>query len=454
MAQLKGTYKEIIIITLPLLLGNASHTLIALTDTMFMSRLNTNALATVGYISLFYMFLVVLGYSYTKSVQIQVAKRMGEKQEQKIGNIIDSALIIMFFAALILFSILFLIPGFFLKIFINNPQIISSGTVFLHYRTPGIFFNFFGCVLIAYYTGIGKTIIPGISMVCMLVCNVIFNYVLVFGHFGVPAMGIAGSGLASTLAEFISVLVLLVGVFYFGGIKKHQLLKFVKFDRAEVKELNHLGLPIVGQTAIGFVSWIYFFSCVENIMGSEALAISNILRPIYQIFSVPAWSLANTVNTLIGNIHGQGLSDEIGKVAKRVIVVSLAITVLSIAILLPFPYFWIKNISGQTAYVQQCIGPLWMICVAMLVFAIAIVIFNVIVSIGSTRISMTIEVVSIFLYIVYTYIIFHFVKPNLTFAWSTEIIYWVLIGLFSWYYLKKFDWKKKITQELEQKSPV
>lgn len=445
MSQLKGTYKEIIIITLPLLLGNASHTLIALTDTMFMSRLNTNALATVGYISLFYMFLVVLGYSYTKSIQIQVAKRMGEKQEDKIGNIIDSALIIMFFAALILFSILFLIPGFFLKIFINSPEIISSGTVFLHYRTPGIFFNYFGCVLIAYYTGIGKTIIPGLSMLCMLLCNVLFNYILVFGHFGFAPMGVAGSGLASTLAECTSVLVLLIGVFFFGGIKHHQLLKFKKFDKEEVKELNHLGLPIVGQTAIGFVSWIYFFSCVENIMGREALAISNLLRPVYQIFSVPAWSLANSVNTLIGNIHGQGLTDEISKVTKRVMYVSITITLFTIAILLPFPHFWITLISGQSDYVAQCVGPFWMICIAMLVFAISIIIFNVIVSIGNTRISLTIEVTSIFLYLVYTYFIFHFMKPTLTFAWSTEIVYWALIGIFSLFYLKKFDWKKKIS---------
>ena len=444
MSQLKGTYKEIIVITLPLLLGNASHTLIALTDTMFMSRLNEDALASVGYISMFYMLLVVLGYSYTKSVQIQVAKRMGEQQEHKIGNIIDSALIIMFFAALILFSILYFFPTYFLKIFIDSPEIISTGKIFLHYRVPGIFFNYFGCVLIAYYTGIGKTIIPGISMVCMLLFNILFNYLLVFGHWGFPQMGVAGSGLASTLAELISVLVLLIGIFFFGGIEKHQLLKFVKFDRQEVKELNHLGLPIVGQTAIGFVSWIYFFSCIENIMGKESLAVSNILRPVYQIFSVPAWSLANSVNTLVGNIRGQGLSDEIGKVAKRGMVVSVIVTLFTILILLPFPCFWITLISGQSSYVDQCIGPLWMICVSMLVFAVAIIIFNVIVSIGSTRISLTIEITSIFLYLVYTYSVFHFMKPTLTFAWSTEIVYWVLIGIFSYYYLKKFDWKKKI----------
>lgn len=444
MSQLKGTYKEIIVITLPLLLGNASHTLIALTDTMFMSRLNTDALATVGYISLFYMFLVVLGYSYTKSIQIQVAKRMGEKQEENIGNIIDSSLIIMFGAALVLFSILFIVPAFFLKIFINSPEIISSGTVFLHYRVPGIFFNYFGCVLIAYYTGIGKTIIPGISMVCMLLFNVLFNYILVFGHFGFPAMGVAGSGLASTLAESVSVMVLLIGVFFFGGIKKHHLLKFKKFDKEEVKELNKLGLPIVGQTAIGFVSWIYFFSCVENIMGKEALAISNLLRPVYQIFSVPSWSLANSVNTFIGNLRGQGLYDEISKVTKRIMIMSVIITLITIAILLPFPHFWITLISGESVYVSQCVGPFWMICIAMLVFAVAIIIFNVIVSLGSTRISLTIEVTSIFIYLVYTYVIFHFMKPTLTFAWSTEILYWALVGLFSWFYIKKFDWKKKL----------
>jgi Na+-driven multidrug efflux pump len=159
---------------------------------------------------------------------------------------------------------------------------------------------------------------------------------------------------------------------------------------------------------------------------------------------VPAWSLANSVNTVIGNITGQGKADEISKITKRFLVISLGVTLLMIAVLLPFPAFWIELISGKSEYTKDCLQPLNMIYVAMLVMAASIIIFNVIVSIGSTVISLVIEVVSILLYIVYTYFLFHYTKIDLTWAWSTEIIYWLLISILSYIFLKTYDWKKKI----------
>ena len=449
MAQLKGSYKEIFVITAPLLIANASHTFIAITDTMFMSRLNETALATVGYIAMFYMLLVVIGYSFSKGVQILVAKRMGERNEERIGNIVDNSILLLMALAVFLFIILFFIPEYFLHIFIKDPVLIKTGALFLKYRTPGIFFNYFGVILISYFTGIGKTIYPGIAMFVMCGMNILLNWLLVFGNWGFPAMGVGGSGLASTLSEVISIAVLLIGIMMVHGFKNHQLLHFKKIDKLEIKELMKMGLPIVGQTFIGFISWIYFFSCIENIMGKHDLAVSNLLKPIYQFFAVPAWSLANSVNTVIGNMTGQGKVDEISKITKRFLLISLGVTLLMIAILLPFPAFWIELISGKSEYTQDCIQPLYMIYVAMLVMAASIIIFNVIVSIGSTVISLVIEVVSILLYIVYTYFLFHYTKIDLAWAWSTEIVYWLLISILSYIFLKTYDWKKKIRIEPE-----
>lgn len=444
MAQLKGSYKEIFVLTAPLLLANASHTFIAITDTMFMSRLDETALATVGYIAMFYMLLVVIGYSFSKGVQILVAKRMGERNEARIGNIVDNSIILLLALAVVLFVVLFFFPEYFLSIFIKDPVLIKTGALFLKYRTPGIFFNYFGVVLISYFSGIGKTIYPGLAMLVMCGSNILLNWLLVFGHWGIPQMGVAGSGLASTLAEVISIFVLLFGIMMVKGFKNHQLLHFKSIDKLEIKELLRMGLPIVGQTFIGFISWIYFFSCIENIMGKHDLAVSNLLKPIYQFFAVPVWSLANSVNTVIGNMTGQGKADEISKITKRFIIVSVGVTMVMIAILLPFPAFWIELISGKTEYTKDCLEALYVVYAAMLMMAVSLIMFNVIVSIGSTLISLTIEIISIILYIVYTYFLFHYTSINLAWAWSTEIIYWLIIAILSYIFLKTYDWKKKI----------
>ena len=71
--------------------------------------------------------------------------------------------------------------------------------------------SFFGFVLMALYTGIGRTKIIALITSVLFISNVCLNYSLIFGEFGMPAMGIGGAGLASTLAEIISTV---IGLFF------------------------------------------------------------------------------------------------------------------------------------------------------------------------------------------------------------------------------------------------
>ncbi|MDV7393306.1 hypothetical protein RZS08_18175, partial [Arthrospira platensis SPKY1] len=155
-----------------------------------------------------------------------------------------------------------------------------------------------GVTIIALYTGIARTTFLLVDVVILAVVNITLDYGLIFGHWGLPAMGMGGAGLASTIAEYVALLVFLGYMLIDRPIRRFRLHRLPKLEWLEIRNLFQLSLPIVAQAIVSLGSWFFFFGIVENI-GERALAISNLVRMVYLILSIPSWGFASGVNTLV-----------------------------------------------------------------------------------------------------------------------------------------------------------
>jgi Na+-driven multidrug efflux pump len=90
MSRLKGTYKEIIDIALPLMLGNMAWALIGITDQAFMGHYGKTEEAAIGPVSIFYSILFMVGFGYTRGIQIMIARSCGEGDKKQVGKIFDN----------------------------------------------------------------------------------------------------------------------------------------------------------------------------------------------------------------------------------------------------------------------------------------------------------------------------------------------------------------------------
>ena len=88
--QLQGTYRQILRIALPIIISSLAQNIISVTDTAFMGRVGETELAAIGYISLFYLVLFMIGFSFTKGTQILIARRAGEGKKERIGEVVDN----------------------------------------------------------------------------------------------------------------------------------------------------------------------------------------------------------------------------------------------------------------------------------------------------------------------------------------------------------------------------
>jgi putative MATE family efflux protein len=431
MSQLKATYSEIWRIGYPLMLGNIAWALIGLSDTVFMGRIADPhqaevAQGAIGAISILYSIFFMIGFGYTRGTQILIARRMGEGNTHKVGEIIDNTIVVMLASSLILFISVQLFAHQFLHWKLNDKEIIDASELFLKYRIWGIIASFVSCVFISFYSGIGKTGVLTVSVGSMSIMNIILNYVLVFGKLGCPEMGIAGSGLASSIAEWFSVVVMVGGVFFKSRRAEFYLFHIRKINFQLIWHMTKVSTPLVLQAVIANGAWFLFFTYIER-MGQDKLDISSVLRQLLLIIGIPAWALGSVTNTLISNLAGQNNFEEVRIAIRRICLMSTALVVGQCLVMVLIPreilmLFMYKN----PALISPAIPSLWVVVGALTLMSFSVIIFNGVVSVGeTTHQALYIEIAAVIVYCSYFIMIFHLKCVNLPLVWTAEWIYWI-----------------------------
>lgn len=442
MNQLTYSYKDILKIAIPLMVSNFFYTLIAITDIGFMREIGVTEQAAIGYIALIYLIFFMIGFSYTKGTQILIAQKDGENSHKAIGVILDNTMVVLMSIAALLFVVLSLFYNQILEFAISDVQVRIASADYIDIRKYGFFFSFVGSAMIAYYSGIGKTGVLASAIISMSVSNIVLNYVLIFGKLGFPAMGIKGAAYASNFAEAISMTILIGGIFIKNRKVEHQLFYFKKLSMRVIGRITRLSSPLVAQTVISLGAWLVFFTLIEK-MGSDELAISNIVKQLYTILGIPTFALASTTNTVIGNVVGQRKIHEVFPLLKRIIIVSSGFI---LAFSLPafiFPRFFISAIAEQSL-IEASVRPFYVALVALQLYGFSTVLFNCIASLGSTLASLAVEIIVIIVYAGYLYFVFGVLTPNLALVWTTEWVYWTILAALSLAYLRFSSWKDKI----------
>jgi putative MATE family efflux protein len=443
MSQLQATYKEIWRIGYPLMLGNIAWTLIGMFDTVFMGWLPGAheaevAQGAIGAISILYSIFFMIGFGYTRGTQILIARRMGEGNKHKVGEIIDNTIVTMLVSSLVIFFAVQFFSKEFLNWKMSDKEIIAASELFLKYRIWGILASFVSCVFISFYSGIGQTGVLTVSVGLMSLINICLNYVLVFGKFGFPAMGIAGSGLASSIAEWFSVFVMVGGVFIKSRRAEYFLFNIRRVNLPLIWHMTKVSMPLVLQAVIANGAWFFFFTYIER-LGQDKLDISSILRQLILVIGIPAWALGSVTNTIVSNLAGQNNFADVRMAIRRISLVSTSLVLGQCLIMVLFPrvilQFFMPNNPGL---IEQTIPSLWIISGALALMSFTVIIFNGVVSVGeTTHQALYIEIAAVIVYCGYFIFIFHLPGIDLPLVWTAEWVYWITMLAGSVYMLTR-----------------
>lgn len=439
---MRGNYKDIIRIALPVIAGSIAQTSISVADTAMMGRVGTTEVAAIGYVSVYYLTLFMIGFAYTKGTQILVARRVGEDNLRACGSIFDNSMLSVMALGFVLFAILRWGSAFFMDWMIQDIGVRDAGVEYLEVRSWGILFSFAGSVFLAFFMGLGTVRVLLVSILVMSTLNIFLNWLFIFGNWGVPAMGITGAGLASNIAEFVALSIFAVHSMINGIWKKYFMFRWKNISGTVIKLVTDISLPIVLQTLIGLLSWLFFFYYVEK-MGELETAVSGIAKNIYMFFGVFAWGFSTAANTVISNLMGQERQYRVTYALKNIIILSVAVAA---AFSLPLAIFGkelVAAVYNPEPEVLINTVPVIYICIgALLVYSASTVLYHGVISTGSVKASLIIEILVVIVYVGYVVAVFSIEDVSLPFVWTCEIFYWFLMGFFTLLYLRTGHWKK------------
>jgi multidrug resistance protein, MATE family len=441
--NISTTYRQILNISLPLIVGTLGYNIIAATDTLFIGRAGDKvALAAIGLVAPFYLVVTLIGLSFSRGGQILIARKSGSADFAAVGTIAQS----MFYFQLLLAAIFYVVLKFFgypiLDLFIEQEAVLQASYDYVYYRIDGVFFGFGGLTGIGLYSGLARTKIIIYNTVILATVNIFFDYVLVFGYWGFPELGIKGAAIGSVLAELAGIIAFLL----YARLDKHSesygLFRFSSIDWDLVRLQLRISTPIAMQSAVGLLSGFIFFSFIEK-LGTEALAISSAVRVVYVLFGVAAWGMGSAASTVVSQLIGEGKTDEVFGTTAKFALVSVIITIPPALLLLFAPSYIMSYVTNDPEIITTAGDLLPMIFWVEVVVAIYTIYYNSIIGTGAMRSSLLINFLGAVAYLVYVYYMVS-AGENLYWVWSGEFVFAVVVFTSSLLYLKSNRWKQLV----------
>lgn len=439
------SYKYIIALALPIILGSAVQNIIAVSDSIFLYHYSDIDFQAISIASVLYLIVSAIGFGFSRGGQIIIARYHGSNNIRGIKKAFYTLLIFELFLATVIFALLQLFPEAILGLFINDPLLLERGVEYISYRSYGIFFSYIGVAIIAYYTGVAKPLFIVIDTFFLLVVNLLLNYVLIFGNWGYEAMGIGGAGLASSIAEFAAFILFIAYMI----LERHPVVPgiFTKpvLEVAHFKDIYKISINIVLQVIVGMGSWLIFFGIIEN-LGRYELGVSNVIRVIYLLLSVPTWGFSSAMNTISSNLCGSKNLDEVIPVTHKVAFLNVSLTMLISLPILLFPEQLLYPFFGKEdmTLIQDSQPVFYMLIAIMFLFSLGAIYFDSVIGLGKTRWGFYVKLITSASYLILLYYIVEYTDFGIKMAWATEIFYWVLVLGAALYFLFVRKWKKTL----------
>ena len=333
----KQFYKKVFAVALPIMLQNGISNFVGLLDNIMVGRLGTEQMSGVSIVNqlMFVFFLCVFGA--VGGVGIFTAQYAGQKNDEGIRytfrfKIIFGLIILAIFSAIFIFKDTELI-SLYLHEGSKEGDLYSTllyGKQYMAVSLIGLIPLVFEQVYSSTMRECGETVVPMIASVIAVFVNLFFNYVLIFGNFGAPEMGVVGAAMATNISRFLQVAIV---VFYTHlHSKKHSYIvgmySSFKVPMELMKKMLIMAAPLILNETL-WASGIAAQTQLYSARGLSVVAGLNINSTIFNVFNIAFIAMGDSVAIIVGQLLGAGKFEEGKDTAYKIIAFS---TVMCIGI--------------------------------------------------------------------------------------------------------------------------
>ncbi|MCR4586977.1 MAG: MATE family efflux transporter [Lachnospiraceae bacterium] len=300
----KQFYNKLITIMLPIALQSLMLSAVAAADAIMLGRIEQDSMAAVSLATQVQFIQNMIISAYTGAAAILGAQYFGKKDLRTINDIFCMSLRLVVGVSVLFFVLCVFFPEYLMMIFASDPALISIGADYL--RIAGwsyLITGFSQC----YLTIMKVTDHPSTTALissCAVLLNILLNGVLIFGLFGIPAMGARGAALATLIARIIE-LIWAVAISYKKGYMHPDFSRLFARNPLLAKDFRKCYLPLIGGGlfwGVGFTS----YTAIMGHLGSDAAAANSMAAVVRDLICCVCNGIASAGGIMVGNELGAG----------------------------------------------------------------------------------------------------------------------------------------------------
>lgn len=436
------SYRNIWKVAYPILISLVMEQMIGLTDTAFLGRVGEIELGASAIAIVYYMVLFMIGFGFSLGAQIIIGRRNGEGNYQETGKVFWNGL----YFVLVLSGIIILLSEIFspwlMNFMVSSEAIYTAALSYVRWRLPGMVFAFITAMFRAFYVGTTQTKTLTFNSIVMVLSNILFNYILIFGKLGCPALGITGAAIGSSLAELVSLIFFVIYTRTRCDRKKYGLDKAAVFEIRMLKNMMPVCSWTMIQHVVSISTWFIFFIYIEH-LGERALAISNITRSVSGLIWVVLQAFSATCCTLVSNMIGEGHQEKVMSLVKRIMKLSYGVVSIMIILFCAFPHTIARIYTDIPSLIDASIPALIVMCTSYFINVGGQIFFQAVSGTGSTKTAFRLELIALTAYMAYCTIVIEIMKSDVAVCWTAEHVYAGMLLICGWLYMRSGRWKNR-----------
>lgn len=365
----KGFYKMVLAICIPIVIQNGFTNLASLLDNIMIGQLGTLSMSGVSITNQLLQVFNVTIFGAMSGPGIFMAQFYGKKNKEGVENCFRIKLIIGIIITLLAIFLFYTFGQQLISLYLNdNPQdnlkTLNYGMDYLKIMIIGLIPFVITQVYSSSLRETGNTVLPMIASVVAVIVNFCINYILIFGHFGFPQLGVTGAAIGTVVSRVVEMSINIVGGYRNVYLKEAMVLK--KVPLSLTKEMLKRGLPLLCNEILWSIS-IALISQSYSTRGIIAVAAINITTTVTNFFMIVCYAMGNSISIVVGQQLGAGEIEKAKDYDLKmlfmnfVMCLAIGIVLFNVSSLIPQIYntsLEVKALASQLLKIAACMLPI------------------------------------------------------------------------------------------------